>query len=57
MFMGPVDPKWAGLKDISRLELAAVLPLAVLMVVLGLFPSMALGLMDATLTEMTATFR
>jgi len=57
MFMGPLNPKWADLKDINRRELVAAVPLAALMVVLGLFPSLALGLMDTTLTEMTAHFR
>ena len=57
MFMGPLNPKWADLKDINRRELVAAVPLAVLMVTLGLFPSLALGLMDTTLTEMAAHFR
>ena len=57
MFMGPLNPKWAGLKDMNGRELAATVPLAVLMVALGLFPSMALGLMNTTLTQMAALFR
>jgi len=57
MFMGPVNPKSAILKDLGWRELVAILPLALLMVVLGLFPSLALRLMDTTLTEMTAVFR
>jgi len=57
MFMGPLNPKWADLKDMDRRELVAVVPLAVLMVALGLFPSLALGLMNTTLTQMTALFR
>ena len=57
MFMGPVNPKSATLKDLGWRELVAIVPLAVLIVVLGLFPSLALRLMDTTLTEMTAVFR
>jgi len=57
MFMGPVNSRWASLKDLSRRELSALLPLAVLMVALGLFPSLALGLMDTTLAEMAAQFQ
>ncbi len=34
----------------------AVVPLAVLMVGLGVFPSLALGLMDSTLTQMATLF-
>jgi len=57
MFMGPADPKWTNLGDINKRELVAVVPLAALMFVLGLFPSLALRLMDTTLAEMTAVFR
>jgi NADH-quinone oxidoreductase subunit M len=57
MIMGPLNPRWADLKDINRRELVAAVPLAVLMIALGLFPSLALGLMDTTLTEMAAVFR
>jgi len=56
MFMGQLNPKWANLKDIEARELVAVVPLAVLMVVLGLYPSVALGLMDTTLAQMAALF-
>ncbi len=56
MIMGPVNPRWVGLKDIGGYELVAVVPLAVLMVGLGVFPSLALGLMDSTLAQMAALF-
>ena len=56
MFMGQLNPKWAGLKDIGGRELVAVAPLAALMLILGLFPSVALGLMDTTLTQMAILF-
>jgi len=55
--MGPVDSRWASLKDLGRRELTALLPLAVLIIALGLFPGLALGLMDTTLAEMTAQFQ
>ncbi len=57
MFMGPLNPKWAALTDISGRELVAVVPLAILMLALGLFPSAALGMMTATLTQMAAIFK
>jgi len=57
MFMGPLNPKWATLQDIRGRELVAVVPLAVLMLILGLFPSVALGMMTATLTQMAAIFK
>ena len=52
MFMGPFNPRWEGLQDLSPREYAAVLPLMALMIGLGLFPSYALTLMNATLGQM-----
>ncbi len=56
MVMGDVDPRWASLKDIGGSELVVILPLAALMLVLGLYPGVSLGLMDATMTQMAALF-
>jgi len=56
MFMGPPNPKWASLQDISGRELLAVVPLAVLMVTLGIFPSAVLNIMNATLAQMASNF-
>ena len=57
MFMGPFNPRWEGLQDLSPREYAAVLPLMALMIGLGLFPSYALTLMNATLGQMVAIFK
>jgi NADH-quinone oxidoreductase subunit M len=57
MFMGPLNPRWAALEDISVRELVAIAPLTLLMVALGVFPSAVLNIMDATLTQMAAIFR
>jgi NADH-quinone oxidoreductase subunit M len=54
MFTGQLDPRWEGTKDLSGRELAAAVPLAGLTVVLGVFPSLALGLTDSTVRAMTA---
>ncbi|MDQ3376052.1 MAG: NADH-quinone oxidoreductase subunit M, partial [Actinomycetota bacterium] len=56
MVMGDVDPRWANLKDIGGSQLVVILPLAALMLVLGLFPGVALGIMNATMTQMAALF-
>jgi NADH-quinone oxidoreductase subunit M len=57
MFMGPLNPRWAALEDISARELAAIAPLAVLMIALGIFPTAVLNLMTATLAQMAAIFQ
>jgi len=54
MFTGKLDARWKGMTDMNGLELAAAAPLALLTVVLGIFPSLALNLSDATVRAMTA---
>jgi len=54
MFTGELDTRWQGIRDLDGRELAAALPLAVLTVVLGIFPSLALSLSDATIRAMTS---
>jgi NADH-quinone oxidoreductase subunit M len=54
MFTGQLDQRWEGTPDLSFRELAAAVPLAVLTVVLGIFPSLALSLTNSTVRAMTA---
>jgi len=54
MFTGELDARWNGMLDLDGRELAAAVPLAVLTVALGIFPSLALGLTDSTVQAMTA---
>ncbi|MGI9075707.1 MAG: complex I subunit 4 family protein [Gemmatimonadaceae bacterium] len=56
MFMGPPNPRWANISDIRGAELAAALPLAFLTFLLGLYPSVALNLMRATMEQAVAIF-
>jgi len=56
MFMGPLNPRWTELEDLRPSELAAAAPLGVLMIALGLFPSLVLNLMEETITQMAAAF-
>ncbi len=53
MFTGEPDARWTGMADLGGRELAAVVPLATLTVVLGVFPGLALGLINATIRAMT----
>jgi NADH-quinone oxidoreductase subunit M len=57
VFLGPLNPKWAGLADVNARELVAIVPLAVLTVVLGIWPSWALDLMNATMIKMIGMWR
>ncbi len=52
VFLGPLNTKWASLEEINARELAAVLPLTVLTVYLGVWPRAALDLMNPTINNM-----
>lgn len=53
VFLGPFNTKWEGhLKDIGARELVTVVPLVVLTVFLGVYPTGLIQMMDATLTNL-----
>jgi NADH:ubiquinone oxidoreductase subunit 4 (subunit M) len=54
--MGPFNARWVGLADMRARELTAAAPLAVLIVVLGLFPTLALELTSPTINRMVTPF-
>jgi NADH-quinone oxidoreductase subunit M len=54
VFLGAVNEKYALLPDLTRRETASLVPLAVLVVVLGVFPHPVLDLMKATLGSLNA---
>lgn len=56
IFMGPFNARWVGLADMRARELTAAAPLAVLIVVLGLFPTLALELTSPTINRMVTPF-
>ena len=56
VFLGPLNPKWESLPDINARELVSVAPLAVLTIVLGVWPRLALDLMNPTLSVMARMF-
>jgi NADH-quinone oxidoreductase subunit M len=57
VFLGPFNAKWEGkLSDMNAIELTAVVPLAILTIVLGVYPRLALDLMDVTVTDLAKLF-
>lgn len=52
VFLGPLNAKWAGLEDMTARELAAVLPLTLLTIALGVWPRPALDIMNPTIRQM-----
>ncbi|MBI2070119.1 MAG: NADH-quinone oxidoreductase subunit M [Elusimicrobia bacterium] len=55
VFLGPLNQQWSGLTDMNTRELIAVAPLAVLTILLGVYPRLGLDLMNETMT-MLANF-
>ena len=52
VFCGPLNAKWAKLPDLTFTEGLLALPGIVLMFVLGLYPQLVLGVIDATVVKM-----
>jgi len=52
MFLGPVNEKYVGLPEINAREFLTLVPLAVIVVVLGVYPRLALDLISATLNSL-----
>ena len=57
VFLGPFNEKWAGLKDMNLRELVAIVPLAVLTLVIGIWPRFCLDLIDPTITYMVGILK
>ncbi len=53
MFLGKLMPRWENLPDINFRELVTVVPLMVLMVLIGVYPSILIKLMNPALTELS----
>ena len=56
VFLGPLNEKWKDLSDMDLRELVSVVPLAVLMLVFGIWPRFVLDLMNPTMTYMAKMF-
>jgi NADH-quinone oxidoreductase subunit M len=52
MFLGPLNEKYANLPDINGREMFTLVPLACIVIVLGIFPMHALNLINASLTQL-----
>ncbi|MEE9162377.1 MAG: NADH-quinone oxidoreductase subunit M [Candidatus Neomarinimicrobiota bacterium] len=56
MFFGPLNEKWSGLSDMSLREIGVLAPLAVLVILLGVYPRPALDVIAATMNQMVDMF-
>ncbi len=52
VFLGELPSKWDGLNDISGRELLSSVPLIVIIIVLGIYPSLFINLMSNSVTQL-----
>ena len=52
VFLGPLNNKWADLEDMTPRELVSIVPLAVLTIAIGVWPSWVCNLMNTTIIHM-----
>ena len=53
VFQGPLNPKYANLKDMNLLEMVTIWPLAILSVVLGVYPSFYLDIIQPSINALS----
>ncbi|MFQ6100289.1 MAG: NuoM family protein [Anaerolineae bacterium] len=52
VLLGPLNPRWEGMKEISAREAIALAPLMVLMFLIGVWPSWLINLFNATVMRL-----
>ncbi len=52
IFFGKMNEKWSGLTEINKLELFTLVPLAVIVIIFGVWPSPMLDLMNTSLNKL-----
>jgi NADH-quinone oxidoreductase subunit M len=53
VFLGPVNEKYKALPEINARELATLVPLAVITVLVGIYPKFALDLLNTSMTALS----
>lgn len=52
VFLGPLNPKYVNMPEVNTRELITLVPLAVLVIVLGVYPNLLLDLMEVSLNQL-----
>ncbi len=52
VFFGPLNEKWASLNDLDKREYAMLIPLSVIIIFLGVYPSAMLDLMNTSVNSL-----
>ena len=53
VFQGPLNPKYANLTDMNALEMVTVWPLAIIAVILGVYPSLYLNVIQPSINALS----
>jgi NADH-quinone oxidoreductase subunit M len=53
VFQGPLNPKYANLKDMNVLEMVTIWPLAIISVILGVYPSFYLDIIQPSINALS----
>ena len=53
VFQGPINPKYAGLEDVNVLEKVTLWPLAIITVVLGVYPKLYLDIVNPAINALS----
>ncbi len=57
IFLGPANPRWTGLPDMDGREKVALVPLAVAMLIFGVYPKPLLDLINAAVVGLVTALR
>lgn len=52
IFFGPLNEKWSSLKDLDKRELAMFIPLSIVIIFLGVYPSGMLDIMNSSVNSL-----
>lgn len=52
VFLGNLNEKWAGLKDLDAREYAMFIPLTIIIILLGVYPSLMLDIMNSSVNSL-----
>ncbi len=52
VLLGPLNPRWEGMKEINAREVVAMVPLMALMFIIGVWPSWLINLFNATVMRL-----
>jgi NADH-quinone oxidoreductase subunit M len=52
VFLGKANEKWSAMPDVNAREIFTLMPLAIIIVVLGIYPSFMLNVMTSSLNNL-----